>query len=83
MRGKGELERSLVNELYALADMYGLDMTDTLKCLASVQMRIVCANAPDRRTAEEWRLVLAGALRKAINDADQNGTVAWSRIRMH
>lgn len=83
MKAKGDLERSLVNELYALADMYGLDMPDTLKCLASVQMRIVCTQAPDRQTADEWRLMVAGALRKAINDADQDGSVSWSRNRMH
>ena len=78
-----EMKGALCHEIYALVDMYGLDMDDSLTALASAITRIVCQKAPDRQTAEMWQACLMGAIQKATNEAADDGYAVWSKVNFH
>jgi len=80
---QSEVIAILSHEIYALLDMHGLDGEESLKVLAAVATRLLCYDAPDRRTAEQWRDALSGVIYLSMSEAGSIGSARWSEARMH
>jgi hypothetical protein len=83
MKTDEEMKLALSHEVYALAEMYGLEPKDSLTAIASAAARILCQDTPDRQTAEKLRDVFNGAIRRVVRDSAENGSASWSHQRMH
>jgi hypothetical protein len=83
MKKSEEMKLALSNEVYALAEMYGLHHHESVTAIASAAARILCQDAPDRQTAETLQKAFNCAIKQVIRDSAENGSASWSHQRMH
>lgn len=83
MKKSEEMKLALSNEVYALAEMYGLHPHESLTAIASAAARILCQDTPDRQTAESLQRTYNCAIKRVIKDSAENGSASWSHQRMH
>jgi len=70
-------------EIEAAIRLHDLRTEQSLDVLASVAVKILCNEAPDRQTADEWTGAFGLHVIKTFKDAANGGDTAWSRLRVH
>lgn len=74
---------SLGNEIYALCEVYGLSGEETIAAMAYSAARVMNEDAPDCKTAHDWRIALNAAVHSYVAEAAASGVAVWSQSRMH
>lgn len=78
-----ELQIGLVADILNLIESYGLTGEQNMQVLAQVVTRVICVDAPDRSTADDWHILFSGSIHIAMKRAAADGEASWAHKRFH